>query len=102
MNSNAGGPHEVVLVHGAWHGGWCWQRVADRLEKTGSCRTWTPTLGGLGSRRDELAPDVGLHAHADDIVELLEGEDLSDVVLVAHSYAGFVVREAADRVPTRV
>jgi pimeloyl-ACP methyl ester carboxylesterase len=102
MNSNAEHPDKVILVHGAWHGGWCWQRVVDHLEKTGSHRTRTPTLQGLGSRRDELTPDVGLHTHVEDVVELLEREDLSDVVLVGHSYAGFVVREAADRVPARV
>ena len=102
MNSGAGRPDEMVLVHGAWHGGWCWQRVVERMATTGSYRTWTPTLRGLGSRRAELTPDAGLRAHVDDVVGLLEGEDLTDVVLVGHSYAGFVVREAADRVPERV
>jgi pimeloyl-ACP methyl ester carboxylesterase len=102
MNSDAGRPDDVVLVHGAWHGGWCWQRVVERMEATGPYRTWAPTLRGLGSRRDELASDVGLHTHADDVVGLLEREDLTGVVLVGHSYGGFVVREAADRASQRV
>jgi pimeloyl-ACP methyl ester carboxylesterase len=62
----------------------------------------TPTLTGLGNRSHLVSPQVGLATHVEDIVELLVRDDLNDVVLIGHSYAGFVVREAADRVPERI
>jgi pimeloyl-ACP methyl ester carboxylesterase len=90
-----------VLVHGAWHGGWCWERVATDLRERGH-DVRTPTLTGLGERSSLAGPDVGLRTHVDDVVDLLLVEDLRDVVLVGHSYAGFVVREVADRLPERI
>jgi pimeloyl-ACP methyl ester carboxylesterase len=89
-----------VLVHGAWHGGWCWARVA-RLLREGGDEVFTPTLTGLGERAHLLAPAVGLETHIQDVVGVLESEDLADVVLVGHSYAGLVVSAAADRAPGR-
>ncbi|MFF4413025.1 alpha/beta fold hydrolase [Streptosporangium sp. NPDC001559] len=90
-----------VLVHGAWHGGWCWRHVAARLREAGH-EVHTPTLTGLGERAHLAGPEIGLRTHVDDLLGLLGYEDLRDVVLVGHSYAGLVVREAADRVPERV
>jgi pimeloyl-ACP methyl ester carboxylesterase len=90
-----------VLVHGAWYGGWCWRDVAAPLRAAGH-QVLTPTLIGLGERRHELRHDVGLRDHVKDVVELLQVADLRDVVLVGHSYGGFVVREAADREPERI
>lgn len=90
-----------VLVHGAWHGGWCWQPVARVLREAGH-DVFTPTLTGLGERGHLLTSAVGLQTHVDDILGVLRYEDLRDVVLVGHSYAGLVVREVADRVPERV
>lgn len=90
-----------VLVHGAWHGGWCWQQVAARLREAGH-EVRTPTLTGLGERAHLAQPGIGLRTHVDDILGVLRYEDLHDVVLVGHSYAGLVVRESADRMPERV
>lgn len=90
-----------VLVHGAWHGGWCWRDVAALLRAEGH-HVLTPTLTGLGERAAELRPDIGLSTHVDDVVEVLRSGDLREVVLVGHSYSGLVVREAADREPTRI
>ncbi|GAA4502490.1 alpha/beta fold hydrolase [Actinoallomurus oryzae] len=90
-----------VLVHGAWHGAWCWRDVAEALRAAGH-RVHLPTLTGLGERVHLYSPEIGLRTHVDDIVNLLRYEDLRDVVLVGHSYAGLVVREAADREPDRV
>ncbi|TQF04962.1 alpha/beta hydrolase [Kitasatospora acidiphila] len=90
-----------VLVHGAWHGGWCWRRVADRLRAAGH-RVFTPTLTGLGERAHLRSAGTGLSTHVADVCGVLRYEELRDVVLVGHSYAGFVVREAADRMPERV
>jgi pimeloyl-ACP methyl ester carboxylesterase len=88
-----------VLVHGAWHGGWCWERLREQLP---GARVYTPTLTGLGERADLLSPAVSLRNHIDDVVQVLEGEDLRDVVLVGHSYAGMVVTGVAARVPDRL
>jgi len=90
-----------VLVHGAWHGGWCWDRVRPLLEQRGS-RVYTPTLTGLGDRASLLSPAIGLDTHVDDVLAELERSALRDVVLVGHSYAGVVVTAAADRAPERL
>jgi pimeloyl-ACP methyl ester carboxylesterase len=88
-----------LLVHGAWHGGWCWQRVTPLLESAGH-RVLAPSLTGYGDKAHLLGPDVGPDTHVDDIVTLLAG--LDDVILVGHSYAGLVISAAANRVPDRV
>ena len=91
----------TVLVHGAMHGGWAWAAVADRLRAEGHT-VFTPTLTGQGDRRGGLSPSVGVPTHVADLTELLWFEDLHDVVLVLHSYAGVlagpVVEACADRI----
>jgi pimeloyl-ACP methyl ester carboxylesterase len=84
-----------VLVHGGWHGAWCWEQVNTRLRKTGQA-VYTPTLAGLGERSHLLDPRIGLDTHVRDVVDVLEREDLCDVVLVDHSYGGMVISGAAD------
>jgi pimeloyl-ACP methyl ester carboxylesterase len=90
-----------VLVHGAGHGGWCYQRVARLLRAQGH-EVYTPTLTGLGERSHLLTPDVGLDTHITDVVSLLEHEDLDDVILAGHSYGGIVITGVADRALDRV
>lgn len=90
-----------VLLHGSWHGGWCWARVAEPLRAQGH-RVYTPTLTGLGERSHLLSRDVTLDTWVTDLVNVLEWEDLTDVVLVAHSFGGVVVTGAADRAPRRI
>jgi pimeloyl-ACP methyl ester carboxylesterase len=90
-----------VLVHGAWHGGWCWDRLRARLTQQGAA-IYTPTLTGLGDRADLLSPSISLETHIADVLQVLEAQDLDDVVLVGHSYAGMVVTAVADRVPQRL
>ena len=90
-----------VLVHGAWHGGWCWVRVADRLRAAGHC-VFTPTLTGLGDRAHLLSADVGLDTFIEDVVATLETEKLADAILVGHSFGGAPITGAADRVPERI
>jgi pimeloyl-ACP methyl ester carboxylesterase len=85
-----------VLVHGAWHGGWCWDQVADLMRAKGH-HVFAPTLTGLGERSHLLSADVDLDTHITDILQVLKYEDLSDVVLVGHSYAGMVITGVADR-----
>jgi pimeloyl-ACP methyl ester carboxylesterase len=90
-----------VLVHGSWHGGWCWQRVAPVLRRLGH-EVYAPTLTGLGERSHLVTRQTGLELHAQDILQVLEYEDLNDVVLVGHSYAGLIIASTAERVPRRV
>jgi pimeloyl-ACP methyl ester carboxylesterase len=85
-----------VLIHGAWHGGWCWKSVAPALRREGH-EVYAPSLTGMGERRHLARPDIDLDTHIEDVVSLLEMEDLRDVVLVGHSYGGMVVTGAADR-----
>jgi len=88
-------PYTFVLVHGAWHGGWCWQRVADRL-RAGGHAVFTPTLSGLGERAHLLGSGVNLKTHIADVVNVLKWEGLTDVVLCGHSYGGFVISGVAE------
>src|SRR3984957_21014206 len=90
-----------VLVHGAWHGGWCWRRVADLLEQLGH-RVFTPTLTGLGERSHLMSADINLDTHITDVVNVLKWEDLKDVVLVAHSYGGWPVSGAIEQECDRI
>ncbi len=90
-----------VLVHGAWHGGWCWRRVAVPLRQRGH-RVFTPTLTGLGERVHLRAPGNDLEQHVADVDNLLEWEELDRVVLCGHSYAGMIITALADRVPGRI
>lgn len=90
-----------VLVHGAWHGGWCWRRVADRLRAAGH-DVYTPTLTGLADRSHLLSPSVRLQTHILDVANLLSWEDLESVVLCGHSYGGMVITGAADREASRI
>ncbi len=90
-----------VLVHGAWHGSWCWQRVRRRLQALGH-DVFTPTLTGLAERSHLLSRSVNLSTHIDDVVNLIRWEELSEVTLCGHSYAGAVVTGAADRIPDRI
>jgi pimeloyl-ACP methyl ester carboxylesterase len=90
-----------VLVHGAGHGGWCWQRVAKLLRAKGH-EVYTPTLTGLGDRSHLMSPDVSLEMHITDIATFLISEDQRDAILVGHSYGGIVITGAADRVLDRV
>lgn len=88
--------YTFVLVHGAWHGGWCWVRVADRLRKAGHT-VFTPTLTGLGERSHLLRADIDLTTHVTDVINVIKWEGLKDIVLCGHSYGGMVISGVADQ-----
>lgn len=90
-----------VLVHGAGHGGWAWRRVAAQLRGDGHL-VFTPTLTGLGERSHLISADITLETHVTDIVNLFLWEDLRDVTLVGHSYAGWVITAAIEKLEDRV
>jgi pimeloyl-ACP methyl ester carboxylesterase len=90
-----------VLVHGAWHGGWCWKKIGAALSATGDS-VYTPTLTGLGERAHLASRETDLETHIADVLGVLEMEDLTDVILVGHSYSGIVVTAIADRAAEKV
>jgi pimeloyl-ACP methyl ester carboxylesterase len=90
-----------VLVHGAWHGGWCWRRVADRLTAKGHYVV-APTLSGVGER-SHLAPEgIGLSTQVSDVVGEIKWKDLNGIVLVGHSYGGMVITGVAEQLRDRI
>jgi pimeloyl-ACP methyl ester carboxylesterase len=97
----ASASRDFVLVHGAWHGGWCWRRVADLLTADGY-RVFAPSLTGVGDRAHLFSKDISLQTHVDDVLSLIEMEELKDLVLVGHSYAGNVISGVADTLRERV
>ena len=94
-----GGP--FVLVHGAWHGGWCWRRVVDRLTAKGRYVV-APTLTGLGERSHLASDSITLSTHIDDVVNEIKWKDLDAVTLVGHWYGGMVITGVAERVRERI
>lgn len=90
-----------VLVPGMWLGGWAWRAVADTLCAAGHS-VYPVTLTGLGERVHLGGPQVNLDTHIADVVNLLRYEELRDVVLAGHSYAGTVIAAVADQVPERI
>ena len=94
-------PKTFVLVHGAWHGGWCWKRVADILRSRGHSVT-TPTQTGLGERSHLLWESITPSVFVDDIVNHLRWEGLTNVILVGHSFGGLTITGVADAVPKMI
>jgi pimeloyl-ACP methyl ester carboxylesterase len=84
-----------LLVHGAMHGGWCWHRLAPYLQKEGH-EVFAPTLTGMGERSHLLTREIWLYTHVDDLLGVLKFEDLSDAIVVGHSYSGLVITQLAE------
>lgn len=90
-----------VLIHGASHGGWCYERVTEVLRARGH-RVFSPTLEGCGERVKEMSPGTNLTTHINNILGLFERERLEDVYLCGHSYGGMVISGVADRIPDQI
>ena len=94
-----------VLIHGAWHGGWSWWKTAPLLLEAGH-RVLAPSLTGLGEREHlaALMPPavINLDLHVRDVASILQTEDLSEVILVGHAYAGMVITGVAELAPERI
>ncbi len=90
-----------LLVHGAWHGSWCWKRVRKALQADGH-DVFTPSLTGVADRSHLISPHVNLDTHVADVANLIRWEELTDVVLCGHSYGGCVITGVADRIPERL
>src|SRR5262245_11856919 len=100
-STGARSPLTFVLVHGAWHGGWCYRDVADELRANGHA-VFTPTLTGLGERSHLNGQNITLETHIRDVCGVIEAEELSNVVLCGHSYGGMVITGVADRMSSRI
>ena len=92
---------DFVLVHGAWHGAWCWRRILGPLRGAGH-RVFAVSLSGVGERAHVDAASVTLRTHIDDILAVVEAEELAHPILVGHSYAGMPMTGAADALASRV
>ena len=90
-----------VLAHGSWHGGWCWRRVADQLRAAGH-HVETPSYSGMGDRAHLLNESIDIETFVQDIVSVINHNDLEDVILVGHSFAGVVITGVADRIPGKL
>lgn len=90
-----------VLVHGAWHGGWCYRHTASALRKMGH-EVFTPTHTGVGERAHQANQNITLETHIRDVAGCIEAEEISDIILVGHSYGGMVITGLADRMPGRI
>src|ERR1700758_5761744 len=103
MTSNRPVPstYTFVLVHGAWHGGWCWRRVIANLRSAGHV-VFAPTLTAFGERVHLTRADLTLDDFATDVVNLIVAEELNDVILVGHSFGGNVISVVADRMTERL
>ena len=84
-----------VLVHGSWHGAWCWSRVLPLLRGAGF-DVHAVTLTGVGERAHLLSNDINLSTHINDVLGLIAAEELTNIVLVGHSYGGRVITGVAD------
>ena len=87
---------DFVLVHGAWHGAWCWKHVLAPLRAAGH-RAFAVTLGGVGERAHQPSASIDLQSHLDDVLAVIEAEELEGAILVGHSYAGMVITGVAGR-----
>lgn len=90
-----------LLVHGAWHGGWCWRDVVPQLTRAGH-RVHAVTLTGVGERMHLMTPAITLETHITDVANAIEMEEMDQVVLVVHSYGGMIGTAIADRMPQRL
>src|SRR5262249_60744980 len=90
-----------VIVHGAWGGGWSWNKFVVPLLRQAGHQAYAVTLTGLGERAHLASPAIDLETHVQDVVNVLFYEDLRDVILVGHSYGGMVSTGVADRCPAR-
>ena len=90
-----------VVAHGAWSGGWSWRKMRPLLRQEGHDLV-VPTYTGLGEREHLAHPGINLDTHVADVVNALAFEDLSDVILIGHSYGGMVATGVADRAPDRI
>lgn len=90
-----------LFVHGAWHGGWCWRATERALQAKGH-ETHAPTLTGLGERLHLAHEGITPDSHVEDILAVIKWRELTDIVLVGHSYGGLIISGVASQVPEKI
>jgi len=100
-SAKAANGRDFVLVHGAFHGGWCWGPVAEILRSQGN-RVFTPTFTGVGERAHLMSPAIDLNTFIRDVTAVIEYEELNNIVLVGHSFGGYVISGVVDRMADRI
>ncbi|MGI9521063.1 MAG: alpha/beta fold hydrolase [Hyphomicrobiaceae bacterium] len=90
-----------ILVHGTFQWGGQWDPLSTILRKAGYS-VHSPSMTGLGEREHLLSKQIGLSTHIADLENYIKWLDLTDVILVGHSYGGCVVTGVADRLPERI
>ena len=93
-------PH-FLLIHGAWHGGWVWNEISDILRYQ-RYSVSTPTLTGLGEKKHLLSSKITIETFIEDVVNHIIFENLNNIILVGHSFAGSVISGVADRLKNRI
>jgi len=88
-----------LLVHGAWHGAWCWYKIIPELERAGH-RVLAVDLPSLGADKTSIS-EIGPYTWSDYICDLLDNED-EPVILVGHSRGGIVISQVAERRPDKI
>ena len=91
----------LVFVHGGWGGSWCWRDLARMMRAQGH-KVYAPTLSGVAERGQIPPETVNLSSHIAEVAGLLAFEELTDVILIGHSYGGMVITGVADQAPDRV
>ena len=99
--ADTGTGRAYVFVPGTWHGGWMWRHLRRPLWQAGH-EVYTPTPTGVGERSHLISPDVGLETHIQDIVNVIEYEELENIILIGHSFAGMTITGVADRMRERI
>ena len=94
-------PKTFVLIHGFWHGAWCWKYLAPLLTAPGH-RVHALSYTGMGERAHLLASGISIDTFVDDVVGVIEAEELENVILVAHSFGGVPATGVAARIPQRL
>ncbi|NJM52877.1 MAG: alpha/beta hydrolase [Blastocatellia bacterium] len=94
-------PTPFLLLHGAFRGGWAWQKVRRILQNRGH-EVFAPSLTGAGEKAHLLSPEITLEIWIKDIVNLLNCEDLDNVTLVGHSQGGIVIQAVAEAITERI
>jgi pimeloyl-ACP methyl ester carboxylesterase len=94
-------PQNLVFVHGSCHGGWCWKKILPYFDSN-EFNIYSPTLTGLGERSHLANETTDLYTHIEDILQVFKYEDLFDVILVGHSYAGMVISGVAEMIPDKI
>ena len=93
-------PH-FLLIHGAWHGGWVWNEISEILRYQ-RYSVSTPTLTGLGEKKHLLSSKITIETFIEDVVNHIIFEDLNNIILVGHSFAGSVISGVADKLKDRI